>query len=601
MGASLSRIPATWAIAFTVAAITANAQDFFPLKDIRPGLHGTARTVFHGGKPDEFQVEIIGVLENVAPKQSVILARLTGGPLAETGVLEGMSGSPVYIDGKLAGAIALGFPFSKETIAGIQPIEEMIADSTFTAPKIAPAPLDITHGSASWLSSATLPAREDIASPFGKLTEILTPVALSGFTAATFDAFASDFRHLGFEPQQGLSGTSSHSHLLPEDLAPGSMISVELASGDMSVRADGTVTYRKGNRIYAFGHQFLDGGPTELPFARSEVIGLLPSLNTSFKIAASGEWAGTILSDRSTGIAGEIGRPSHTIPLAITVRSKTGTHDYHIQIVNDRLLTPFIAQIAIFSAIDATERTIGAGTLHLHGRVDFEDNLPPLVLDDMFVSDSGLAQQVSADAVVSLGFALGAGFTKLRVKDIRFELEPLDVKREVQIAQVWVSAHEVHPGDSVQITALLIGNNGVELTRTARYDVPIGAPAGTLNFTVSDANGLNYPEFAGLGPASFTSPEQMIRKLDRFRGSSAAYVRVWRQEPSFSVPGPSAGAELPDPPPSATLILANTASSLSATLPVNFIRGSDIAELTAPISGYVVAGTAKTVQVEVKP
>ncbi len=576
------------------------AQEIFPLRDIRPGLHGVGRTVFHGDRIEDFQVEIIGVLENAGPNQSVIIAKLSGGPLQETGVLEGMSGSPVYIDGKLAGAVALGFAFAKETIAGIQPIEQMIADATFTPPAEARTSLDLTHRAVSWLDAVRLPARSSIPLPAGNLTEILTPISLSGFTPATLQTFAADFRRLGFEPQQGVSGATTTSQRPSRALAPGSMISVELTSGDMSIRADGTITYVKGNRIYAFGHQFLDSGETELPFTRAEVVGLVPTLSTSFKVSAAREWAGTITSDRSTAIAGEIGRPSHTIPVTIGVHSATGDRNYHFRVVNDRLLTPFLTQTVIFSTIDATDRTLGAGTLRLNGRVNFEGDIPPLVIQDVFVSDSGLAQQAAADAVVSLAFALGADFSDLRIASVEFRLEAFETKRQLQISQVWTSAHEVRPGQTVEITALLSGGNGVEFLRTATYRVPIGAPAGELNFTVSDANGLNFPEFAGLSASSFRTPQRMIGDLNRFRASDAAYVRVWRQEPSFSVSGPPTRGDLSDPPPSAALILANSSASVSTSVPVTVLRGSDVAELAMLASGYAVSGGSKTVQVEVK-
>ena len=573
------------------------------MKDVRAGLRGIGRTVFHGQKIEDFQVEIIGVMENPGPKQSVILARLSGGPLAETGVLEGMSGSPVYIDGKLVGAVALGFAFSKETIAGIQPIEQMLSDGTFNAPQVARGSFDLVHTAGSWLDWMDLPSRANIPLPSGNLTEILTPISCSGFTPAALAVFASDFRKLGFEPQEGVSGVVSSSQTssaaASRPLEPGSMISVALLSGDMSVRADGTVTYIKGNRVYAFGHQFLDAGTTELPFARSEVIGLLPNLNMSFKISAAGPWLGTITSDRSTAIAGEIGRPSHTIPLSIGVHAATGARTYQFQVVNDRLLTPFLTQTAIFSVMDAADRTLGAGTLRLSGRVEFQNGVPPLIIKDVFVSDSGLAQQAAMDAVVSLGFALGGDFADLRVANITFDLDARETKRQLQIAQAWTSAHQIHPGDGVQITAVLAGTNGVEFTRTATYRVPVGAPAGLLNFTISDANGLNFPEFAGLTPGSFRTPERLIGTLNEFRGSDAAYVRVWRQQPSFSVSGPATRGELSDPPPSVTLILANASSSVSASSLLTLTRGADIAELSLPVTGYAVIGGARTVQVEV--
>ena len=591
--------PAIAAALFLMLPRFLGAQGFFPLKDVRPGLHGIGRTVFQGNRIEEFQVEILGVLQNAGPKQSIILAKLSGGPLAEAGVVQGMSGSPVFIDGKLVGAVALGFAFSKEPIAGIQPIEQMIEDGRVTGRGSPARASGSLHRALSWGQQAMVQA-EDVPSPFGNLTQILTPLALTGFTPSTIQTFSSKFRTLGFEPQQGVSAGSPTSPGFSGSVKPGGMISVQLMSGDMSISADGTVTYVNGKELYAFGHRFLDAGTTELPFARSDVLAIVPTLNTSFKLSVPKEWVGTISSDRSTGIIGEIGRPAHTIPVTISVQSPAmGLREYHVRVVNDRLFTPFVTQTALFSAIDATERTAGAGTVRLSERIEFEGGVPPLVLKDAFVSDSALPQQVATDAVVPLGFILANGFNGLRVRSMSFHLEPVESKRQLYILQAWTSAHDVHPGDAVQITSVLAGENGFEMTRSATYRVPVGGPLGQLNFTISDANTLNFPDFGGMNAGSSQSPEELIGLLNKFRGSQAAYVRVWRSQPAFSISGPSPSGEITDPPPSVMLILADPSTSPISNVAQVATRGSTVAEIPIPLDGYVVSG-AKTVQVEVK-
>ena len=253
------------------------------------------------------------------------------------------------------------------------------------------------------------------------------------------------------------------------------MISVQLMSGDMAVGAEGTVTYVDGKRVYAFGHRFLNAGRTDLPFARAEVLALLPALNSSFKISAAREWVGTMVSDRATAIAGEIGRAAHTVPVTISVRpDHAARHDYHIQVVKDRLLTSFLTQMALYSSLDATERTTGAATIRLQGRVEFENNLAPVIIRDIFVSDSATPAQAAANAVVILGFVVSAGFSDLQVKSVSFDVEPSEVKNQLVIDQIWTSRREAKPGDDIQINALLTGDNGVEITRQATYRIPIG-------------------------------------------------------------------------------------------------------------------------------
>ena len=589
-------------------AIPALGQNFFPLSDVRPGMRGTGRTVFKNSQIENFQVEILGILENLTPRQSIILARLSGGPLAETGVMQGMSGSPVYIDGRLVGAIALGFPFSKEPIAGIQPIGQMIADvnsfqwhdaSLFSPP----------------LQSATFDRRRDgnlraLTSSFGSLKEIFTPLAFSGFSGRTIETFAAQFRKLGLDPQQGVGGSAPSSQMNPRlaspkvpppgSVLPGSMISVQLLSGDMTISADGTVTHVAGNKVFAFGHRFLDSGETDLPFARADVVALLPALNTSFKLSAARETIGSITTDLSTAIAGEIGREASVIPLTIDVRGAgPDAHRYRLKVVNDRLLTSFITQTALFATLDATERTLGAGTLRLRGRIEFNGTNPPLTIRDIFVSDTGVALQATNDAVATLAFVLGSNFPSLRVKSLRYEMEPLERKRQLRIAQAWASRHEVRPGDAIDITVLLQGDGGLELTRTGTYNVPVGAPAGPLNLTVSDAITLNIPDFAGMTATAFHTPEAMISALNEYRSSDAVYVRVWRQEPSFSLTGPQPNGDLTDPPPSVALILADPSASSSGSTASSTIRGSSLKELRLPVDQYVITG-AKTIQVEIK-
>jgi hypothetical protein len=586
----------------------AAGQDFFPIQNVRPGLRGIGKTVFQGDRIEDFQVEILGVLQNFGPRQPIVLARLSGGPLAETGILQGMSGSPVYIDGKLLGAVALGFPFSKEPIAGIQPIQSMIQDATFGAPQDVPPAVPVSarlfsNGLNSLLQF--LPPNFAIRhSPFGDMSDILTPLSASGFTSHALTIFDAPLTRLGLTAKEGVAPAVQNSPANPPTfsagiLKPGSMISVGLITGDLNMTADGTVTYIDGNKIYAFGHRFLNIGSTEMPFAFSDVIACIPSVNTSFKLSEPRDWIGTILSDHATAIAGELGRSAHTVPLLITVNSgTTGNHDYHLNLVNDRLLTPFLTQAALFSTLDATQRSIGTGTLKLQGEVHFDGNLPSLVVHDLFVSDSGLAQQASADAVVTLAFVLGGGFANLHIKDMSFRLEQLETKKQLRLAQAWTSAHDIHPGQTVQITAVLQGENGTEVVKSIPYQVPVGAPLGLLNLTLSDGNTLNFPDFAGIAQSQFKSAAEMIDAVNRYRDSQSLYVRVWRQEPAFSVAGPMPGGELTDPPPSVALVLADTSSSVSSGATA-LNRGSDVAQLKLPMNGYVVTG-AKTIQIEVK-
>ena len=560
----------------------------FPLKDIRAGQRGIGKTVFSGNNIDEFQVEILGVLENLGPKQSIILARLSGGPLERTGVMQGMSGSPVYINGRLVGAVALAFSFAKEPIAGIRPIEEMMAIND-------PRPQTVLRAS-SLAPVARLQEFVPKAQPVaGGLMEIATPISFGGFTSTTLDHFASQLNKLGLAPAQGVSSGGPLPSKLgnPEHLRPGDMISVQLLSGDMSIGAEGTVTQVDGKQIYAFGHRFLSVGETELPFARAEVLTLLPNLATSFKISTAREWMGTITQDRSTSIYGEVGRKAATVPLAISIDGVVrAAHSYQMQMVNDRVLSPIILQMAVYSAIDATERTLGMGSFAVRGQVEFQQGVPPLKLDNTYAGDFSVPLQASLGIASPLAFVMGTGFDALKIKKIEVSISASEKKRALQIDQVTASPKEVRPGERVELAITLAGENGVESLKTATYTVPVGASAGQLQFTVSDASSANSFDYQQLAAAQPKSPTQVVSFLNNLRPNTNAYVRVWRNDPAYQVQG----ADLPDPPPSIALILGKAQAAQQGAL---IAHGSTIGELLVSAGDAVITGT-KTIQVDVK-
>ncbi len=224
----------------------------------------------------------------------------------------------------------------------------------------------------------------------------------------------------------------------PADLKPGSMISVQLMAGDLSVGADGTVTYIDGARIYAFGHRFLDVGATALPFARAEVITLLPNVNTSFKLSTAKEWMGTIYQDRDTAIAGELGkRARHGARLRQHLaRRHAGSNLTSMQMVNDPLLSPLLLQMAVFSAIDATERTVGAATLRVSGEIEFQNAPAPVRLNNLFAADNGAAMQVSLTTAIPVAYVMQSGFASLKLKKVALEIEAFDQKKQLTIDSV---------------------------------------------------------------------------------------------------------------------------------------------------------------------
>ena len=563
-------------------------------------MRGTGRTVFNGNKIEDFQVEILGVLDNIGPKESLILARLSGGPLEHTGVMQGMSGSPVYIDGKLVGAVAMAFPFAKDPIAGIRPIEAMLrTSSAATPPSPTPSPAAPGQRAAMELNERDLtrriPRPEPVLGGEARMIDIATPVSFGGFSRATLDAFAPQLRALGLEPRQGVTSGGKIDPAMgnPADLKPGAMISVQLMAGDLSVGADGTVTHIDGNRIYAFGHRFLDIGSTALPFARAEVLTLLASTNTSFKISTAKEWMGTIYQDRNTAVAGELGKRPAMVPVSVSLsRAGKPVESYQMQMVNDTLLSPLLLQMAVFSAIDATERTVGTSTIRVTGQIEFQNGNTPLRINNMYAADNGSPMLASLSAAVPVAFVMQGGFESLQLKSVSLNLEAFDQKKQLTIDGITTSRHDVRAGEKVQLNVSLTGENGAETVRRVEYQVPIGAEPGMLYFTVADANTANIADFRQVLTATARTPGQLVSIVNNLHPNTKAYIRVWRADPAFQIEG----TDLPDPPASVSLILAGSQSSSAG---ITQTRNSKIAEMEIDIGDMAVTGS-KTVQVEVR-
>ena len=433
----------------------------------------------------------------------------------------------------------------------------------------------------------TAPARARFVSGGMKLEEIATPLAFSGFTAATLDHFAPQLRALGMDPQQGVSGGGNLADRLgdPKTLEPGSMISVHLMSGDMNVNADGTVTAIDGDKVYAFGHRFMALGPADLPFAKAEVLALLPNLANSFKISQATEWMGSITSDRDTAISGTTGRRASVAPVEI----RLGKNVYKMNVVRDPVLTPLVAQMAVFSAIDATERGQGAATYSVKGHADFDGGT--VKLDNVYSGDTATAAIAALGVATPLAYAMTSGFDALRLKSITLEIAPAETHKQMQIAEV-AAPRQARPGDDLEIGVVLSEENGAETVKKIHYRVPVGAPAGTLNVTVTDASSANLLEFQGSLSTPARSAAQVLSILNGLRSNTSAYARVWRADNVYSVEG----RDLPDPPASLAVILGRTqpgASTLAGT------RGTTVTEIEIPTGTNAVSGS-KTIQIEVK-
>ena len=322
-------------------------------------MRGVAYTVFQGVKPEAMEVEVLGVLHNVnGPKGDIILVRLHGQKVEYTGVVAGMSGSPVYLDGKLAGALAFRIgEFSKEPIAGVTPIADMLEISALDrspaedAAAVKPSVTAVAGKTAAPGEGFALPGSADSAGRdfTNYLKPIETPLVFNGFSEEAIQLFAGQFASAGIVPVMGAGSVSNDKQ--PEPLEPGSAVSAILVRGDMDIAATCSVTYVDPQRLLACGHPLLQFGSVDLPMNKAEVLATLASPLNAFKIVNTTESVGTFVQDRHTGIMGVFDRQPEMIPVTLSIHSSTGEKQFHYEVLNNPKLTPVALMVTVFNAL----------------------------------------------------------------------------------------------------------------------------------------------------------------------------------------------------------------------------------------------------------
>jgi hypothetical protein len=607
-------------IAVAIFALSAPAillgwteNEFFKLEDLRPGMKGIGKTCYQGDKPEEFQVEILGILHGVNnPGSNAVLARLSGTQADKTGVFEGMSGSPVYIDGKLLGAVAFSFTFAKEPICGITPIKEMV--DSFSGKQASSGSKAAIKKSMLWRYRIAPQNATSIFSGFpneaGKfqnsmsvmgghaLTPIATPLSLSGLNVGTIKLFESQVRAFGMSFLQGAGRTvlPSSAKSVEESkssLEPGSNIVVSLIKGDLDISAGGTVTYVDGNKLYAFGHNMFQLGFTELPMHKARAVMVVPSVENSFKILETGDVVGTISQDRGQGIYGIIGDKPNMVPLKIRVSTSRGVQRvYKYELARDSFLTPILVNMAVYNTIISSERAQGPATFSVSGTIDIRDE-EPVEINSRFSVDSDAAKLSALSVAVPLNYIMSAGYKKFDLEKIELDVSAQESDQSAVLDSIRLERSELKAGETVDLEISYKRANGEIQQDSYPVKIPENVTPGVLNLLVADGNQLmsldEEEEGDILVPRDLT---QLIRFINNIRKNDHLYVRLFRNESGVAINGEG----LPGLPPSMLSILKSERKS-GSVIP---IRTSTFMEYELPPSDYIAAG-AKVLKLTVKP
>ena len=575
------------------------SMQLFAIEDLRPGMKGVARTVFSGSEPQEFGLEVLGVLDGfTGPRQSTIIARLTGANVDKTGVFAGMSGSPVFIDNKLVGAIAYSFPFSKEAICGITPIKQMIdifaqgnekqrnAEArafSFTASASTWKPLLPKQPIGAQSLIAPVSAGSALAPLMGQqIQPIATPVVFSGIRQETLSLFSSQLTESGLLPVSGVGSAAPITPLESYDnntLTPGTSVSVQLARGDYSVAAAGTVTYRDGQKIYAFGHPFLSLGSADMPMTESSVVTVIANTFNSFKLAVPGKLVGSISQDRATGIFGNLGHAPKMIPVKLTLHTSRGqAEQFNFEIVSDEYLTPLLLSITVFNSIAARERSVGEATISVDGSIDVNGQ-DPIGLQRRFSSaNAGL---LAATAIAAPAQALlSSGFDNVDIRGITLNVTSTEEKNAATLERISLDRTEVSRGENVEIQAYVRTDSGKQFVERIPVQIPADVPSGQLMIMVGDGATMQESSSAKV----FVPRElgQLVDAINKTKKNDRLYLKLLRPAPGVVI----GSNELPNLPPSMVATLNNERTSGGYTP----LALSSVYEKELPPAEFVISG-----------
>ncbi|HEX5422934.1 MAG TPA: hypothetical protein VFW94_05245 [Candidatus Acidoferrales bacterium] len=536
-----------------------NLPATIPISQIKPGMKGIAYTIYEGDQVEPINLVVIGVLQDaLGPKQDVILVKLLGPKADQDGVVAGMSGSPVYFDGKLAGALSLKLgTFTKEAIGGVTPIANMLdvakegaaskADLVKTVPgnvvrdvsTRVPVPSDFTELTAAGAMGQTL-------------VPIETPLITSGIYPQALEQFKKQFSSWGVAAMAG--GTAPAS---PTDanLKPGDMVGIDLIRGDFSVSSGCTVTTVVANQILACGHPLFGYGSVNFPISRAHVILTLASSMASTKVMSTGGVIGTLTQDRRTAIMGKLGAGPPMIPMDVDLTTPAGKQNFHLQVVENRELTPLLVALAAYNSIVGTPAYGEGSTLQMAGSIDIKGHTP-VKMDDLFApTDAPVSSGIMVAMAVEGAFSriYSNPYESPAIQGIHLNVTTLGERRSARIENAWVGKSEVRPGEMLHVKVLLRPYRGAPVLREIPIRIPDEVTRGKLQLVVSDANWVNrnLEIVTATSDGQLPGLEELIRLVNRTRQNDRLYATLLQPTPTLLVED----KELPNAPVSEINIL----------------------------------------------
>jgi SpoIVB peptidase S55 len=586
-GFSVVLLPAFLALTLlspTVQAQSPKPTETIPVSEIHAGMHGVAYTVFQGTKPESMGVEVLGILKNAnGPKGDIILVRLSGEKAEYTGVVAGMSGSPVYLNGKLAGALAFRIgEFSKEPIAGVTPIAEMLEINAMDSSPGNNA--GSAKASARTPTPTSGPGVASIPSPdyANYLKPIEAPLVFTGFSQDAMQRFAPQFAQAGIVPVMGVGSVSESKQ--PEPLEPGSAISAILVRGDMDIAATCTVTYMDAQHLLACGHPLLQFGMVDLPMTKAEVLATLPSPLNAFKIVNATEAVGAFVQDRHTGIMGEFGKQPEMIPVTLNIHGGATNKQFHYEVLNNANLSPLAMMATVFNALHGVNEYGEDTTYRMNGRISVS-GYPDVTVQNMFAPSDG-GQPAAVMAAMSLGERFSRiydnPYTVPGVRGVQLDFDLVRERRWARLEGARTDLIEARPGDNITIETVLRPYRGDVILHQIPIHIPTSTSKGPLRILVSDGETLDRVRRGGPQLGRKMDLASTIALLNKQHVNNRVYVSLLEADPEAMV----ADKVMPTLPFS----IMNVMDSMRGTQEMIVQGESSVSEAATEPLDYVVAG-----------
>ena len=565
-------------------AQTPKPVETISVSEIHAGMHGVAYTVFQGTKPESMGVEVLGILRNAnGPKGDIILVRLSGEKAEYTGVVAGMSGSPVYLNGKLAGALAFRIgEFSKEPIAGVTPIAEMFEISA----------MDRSPGSSTVKAEAAArtPARTSGPGLEGAISKdyanylkpIEAPLVFSGFSQEAMQRFAPQFVKAGIVPVMGVGSVSDSKQ--PEPLEPGSAISAILVRGDMDIAATCTVTYMDAQHLLACGHPLLQFGMVDLPMTKAEVLATLASPLNAFKIVNATEPVGAFVQDRHTGILGEFGKQPEMIPVTLNIHGGAANKQFHYEVLNNANLSPLAMMATVFNALHGVNEYGEDTTYRMNGRISV-NGYPDVTVQNMFAPSDG-GQPAAVMAALSLGERFSRiydnPYTVPGIRGVQLDFDLVRERRWARLEGARTDLIEARPGAEITIETVLRPYRGEVILHQIPIHIPTSTSKGPLRILVSDGETLDRVRHASPLLGRKMDLASTIALLNKQHVNNRVYVSLLEADPEAMV----ADKVMPTLP----LSIMNVMDSMRGTQEMIVQSESSVNEAATGPLDYVVSG-----------